>query len=413
MIVQAGFARADITPRTPTPLSGFASRTELATGTLDPLEVRTLVLRDNDKSVAVVAVDIIGVPDTMTDDVRAALGPGGPDVIIAATHTHAGPPVLSRAMLGKPATGYSEHLVAMTVRAIKSAQRDLRPAVISRRSAATSGIAHNRRQSDGPVEHEADVILLKRQGAASIVWVNFACHPVVLGPDNLCYSADFPGVTRSAIEAATGAATLYTTGCAGNINLGHSAEDSIRKTGLEKRSSAEASRIGRSLADACIAALSRPGNASTTAPLEVASAALSPQFIAPDAEKRAALLQSARARLADASLTAGERMMANIDLAWLAAPEAFVPDLPVSTLRCGPVDAVFLPGEIFVETALAIKAERPGALVVGYTGMNPGYIPPRDATGGYEVEVAWRPYGAPGPFMPGTAEELAALALSL
>lgn len=106
-------------------------------------------------------------------------------------------------------------------------------------------------------------------------------------------------------------------------------------------------------------------------------------------------------------------MMAEIDLAWFAAPAAQMPELPVSALRFGPVEALFLPGEIFVETALAIKARRPGAMVIGYAGLNPGYIPPATASGGYEAEIAWRPYGAPGPFTPGMAEALAEAALAL
>ena len=77
---------------------------------------------------------------------------------------------------------------------------------------------------------------------------------------------------------------------------------------------------------------------------------------------------------------------------------------------------IFLPGEIFAATALAIRAAHPAApspFVVSLSDGNPGYIPSRDAypAGGYEVAEAHRYYGLPAAFAPGAAELLVTAAV--
>jgi neutral ceramidase len=89
----------------------------------------------------------------------------------------------------------------------------------------------------------------------------------------------------------------------------------------------------------------------------------------------------------------------------------------VSVLDWGGVPIVALPGEIFAETALSIRAAHGGgpALVLSYADGTPGYIPPESefVFGGYEVDEAHRFIGMPGSFAPGSAERLAASAQTL
>jgi hypothetical protein len=56
-------------------------------------------------------------------------------------------------------------------------------------------------------------------GKTRALLVNYACHPSVLGPDNLQYSADYPGAMKRYVEAQVpGATCLFVQGGAGNIN---------------------------------------------------------------------------------------------------------------------------------------------------------------------------------------------------
>jgi hypothetical protein len=88
----------------------------------------------------------------------------------------------------------------------------------------------------------------------------------------------------------------------------------------------------------------------------------------------------------------------------------------VTVLRWGGLPIVALPGEIFAETGLAIRAGAGApAFVVGYCEDNPGYIPPAAAyaAGGYEVEEAHRDYDLPAAIAPGAAEALRDATLGL
>jgi hypothetical protein len=81
------------------------------------------------------------------------------------------------------------------------------------------------------------------------ILVNYACHPVVLGPDNLLVSADYPYYLRETLSSLyPGALVVFANGAAGNINTGHQARASINGTSGNKRTFAEAQRLGRILA---------------------------------------------------------------------------------------------------------------------------------------------------------------------
>jgi neutral ceramidase len=72
---------------------------------------------------------------------------------------------------------------------------------------------------------------------------------------------------------------------------------------------------------------------------------------------------------------------------------------------------VFMPGEIFASTAMAVRAQLPAGptpFVISLADGNPGYIPAREdyPAGDYEVAEAHRYYGLPAAFAPGSAEML-------
>ncbi|CAH1653598.1 putative Ceramidase [Hyphomicrobiales bacterium] len=407
------FVRREITPATPTELSGFASRAGLATGTLDPLTARLLLVEVAGRRVAILAFDLIGVPEDFRARVAPHL-PAGIDLVPCATHTHAGPPVLARSMLGHADPAYADRLVETTVDLLREASAALQPGRIGAIKVPVPGIAHNRRLDDGPVDHNVDAVAFcAEDGALGALWVNFACHPVVLGPDNLRYSADFPGATRSRLEDLLSVPVLYTTGCCGQINTGHKTMDSIRQSGMSKRTPEEAERIGTLLADTVAPSL-RGLKGQPAATLAYGETSQTAAFTAIETSMRVRIAHDASQVLANPAASFGEKAMAQIDRDWLTHEHAGT-TLTVGALRLGDFTAFFLPGEVFVDQALALQAAVPGALVVGYAYTNPGYIPPLTAIpdGGYEVDIAWRPYGTPGPFSPGTAEALAEAALAL
>ena len=87
--------------------------------------------------------------------------------------------------------------------------------------------------------------------------------------------------------------------------------------------------------------------------------------------------------------------------------------LQIQVLQIGPAVVAGLPGEIFVELGLRLKAALPDrpVFVAGYANGNVGYVPTRAAydEGGYEVTVAQRARLLP--LSPDAGEQMVAAAL--
>jgi len=82
------------------------------------------------------------------------------------------------------------------------------------------------RRPTAPVDPRVTVLRIDAaDGRPLAVLVNYACHPVIFGADNLEYSADFPGVMTSTVEQAFTRAGLaaplafFLQGAPGDINV--------------------------------------------------------------------------------------------------------------------------------------------------------------------------------------------------
>jgi neutral ceramidase len=391
-------------------MSGFAARTERAAGAHDPITVRALAVDET----VLVTVDACGLHEDFCAQVRAEV-PG--TVVLTATHTHAGPATVPGRLGGPVDPGYLDALRAACVAAIRDARDSRQPATAEAGVAADPGVARNRRRVDGPVF--APLTVARFRGAdgrllASVV--SYPCHPVVLGPDNLLWTADYPGVVRAVVEEADpGSVCLFVTGCCGELNTGHSAHASMTLAGAGDRSFAAAERIGRRIGLAALAVPTReipdpPGTAAASGELAL------PLRPADPADTAALAAEWAREMVtADPARRA---LLTNwLDWARAAAPcSATSWTARVTVLRWGGLRIVALPGEPFSVTARRIAELVPGeCLVIGYADGSPGYLPPAEEFpyGGYEVDEAHRYYGMPAPFAPGAAESLTQLAAGL
>ncbi|MBI3679658.1 MAG: neutral/alkaline non-lysosomal ceramidase N-terminal domain-containing protein [Acidobacteria bacterium] len=263
---RAGAAKAGLDPPLGMPMSGYSSRTGVARGVLDPVEARVLALSDGKRTIALVTLDLIFPFDNPEmEAIRAAAAEGGVnEVIFHASHTHSAP------TYGADRAAYLK-AVERTRLAVLAAARNMTPARIGA-GFGVSYLGHNRRYSlpNGevhmlwrnetkvpaqPYDPTVGVIRIDREnGVPLAILVNFACHPVVFGPDNLLYSADYPGAMRTTIEQAFGEATMafFLQGAPGDINpnldktpLEANAVEAMVKTGAQL--GAEAVRVTRTI----------------------------------------------------------------------------------------------------------------------------------------------------------------------
>ncbi len=404
-LVRAGAATVDFTPRPGLLLAGYAARTEPALGTHDSLTARALVVGDT----AIVVADVIGIHQATSARIRQRCGLPPDNVVVAATHTHAAP-VSMPGRLGAPAD--PAFLVALEdacVAAIRTAVENSKPCHLSAGMGADPDIARNRRHAEGPLDRSLPVLQITDEtGRVIAVLVSYACHPVVLGADNRLMSADFPWALRDEIERAyPGAVAIFANGCAGDVNDGHAASASFTAEAQLNRDFAHAERLGRRIAAAALAAPLRPvttnptaRNATVTLPLDRPEG---------DLRVRAAEWQAEL----DAGVPPPRSLLLPYWVAWASDNAAIPPGESqgrVTVLDWGDVVIAALPGEVFSETGLALRAAcgTRTAFVLAYADDTAGYIPPRPEYpfGGYEVDEAHRFYGTPGRFAPGSAEIL-------
>ncbi len=410
----AGACVLDVTPPAGLAMAGFAARTEPALGAHDPLTVRALAVNDT----AIVTADVIGLSEASCGRIRTRSGLPGSHVIVTATHTHGGPAVLPGRLGASHDAAYLLRLENACVEAISGALARRQPARLLYGEGADPGVARNRRQPGGLVDPRVPVLRVETASGEPIaIALSYACHPVTLGPGNLHYTADYPGAARGLIESRwPGAVALFLTGCAGDLNTGHSAQASFSKTPDARRTFAEAERIGQIIAECALDAALRPVEGAV-------SAHASEVLLRFERREQDLPALAARWRAEAAAADAGRAAILKTWAGWAettAAGKLTPWRARAAALQWGSVTLAALPGEIFAATGAALRQNilargAAGAMTLAYANGCPGYFPPRDqyASGGYEVDEAHRFYGLPAAFQPGSAEALADAVLAM
>lgn len=407
----AGAAIVDITPPAGLMMSGYAARTQPATGRHDALTARAIAVGDT----AIVVVDVLGLHEDSCARIRSRCGLPADRVSVIVTHTHGGPVSMPGRCGTECDVAYLARLEDGCVEAIDRAVASQRPAILAAGLGPDPGIAFNRRHDGGTIDPTVPVLRLDGvDGRPIAILTSHACHPVVLAAYNRLYSADYPHYVRDALEAADpGIVAVFLTGCAGDISTGHSPHSSISTVPTADRSYAEAERLGRRIAESAAAARLERREGTVRA----ASGTVELEFERNETSPLPVLAAAWRAKAADADPAWAALYDCWADWAESVAPEPAAPWTGrVTVLDWAGARLSFLPGEMFAQSALRIRgADTRPHFVTSFADGVPGYIPPATEYpfGGYEVLEAHRYYGMPAAFAPGSAERLEALAISL
>jgi len=256
--LEAGVARVDITPSPGLLLQGYPHPERIATGVRDPLYARILVLRAGATRLAIVDLDLIATfgPEYLAQ-LRDAIQGEVQNLLVIAVHTHSGPALIPSST--PPPGDWESSAVAKVAEAVRQAAMHMVPARLGV-GYGISYIGHNRlhRSRDGtvnwfepnwtavstaPVDPTVAVLRIDDlAGSPLAILVNYACHPVVFGPDNRLYSADFPSVMTRVVERAFDGKPLcfFLQGADGDINpnyavtpLQQGAAEYCERTGTE------------------------------------------------------------------------------------------------------------------------------------------------------------------------------------
>jgi hypothetical protein len=415
--IEAGIAIVDITPPIPYRMSGYFYE-RLSTGTKDPLNAKAIIFQQGDISAAIVFCDLVGIPRDLSARARRraseATGIPAEHIAIAATHTHTGPLYFgslhkhlhgkSVARFGKDqyeAIDYPAQLVEHIVAAIVAAKAGLKPVVLEAGYAREDRLAFNRRffmkdgtvrfnpgelnpdivRPAGPTDPQVGIISIVERGQPdpTAAIVSFAMHlDTVSGTE---YSADYPKFLEDGLreDFGPGFTLLFGTGTCGDINH-------IDVRTRDRRTAAD---IGRLLAETTGTAIEQESLTPIAQPsLAVRSAIVEAPLQQFSDEERA----DARKKM---ELVGGRELpfLEQVRAATIMDLENRATDklaLEVQVFRLGPETAIVtLPGEVFVELGLAIKAASPfkTTLVLELTNDSPAYIPTKKAfvEGSYEI----------------------------
>ncbi len=220
--LEAGVASVDVTPKKQMPVTGGLGAPNPTTETKGRLEVRALVLADDDTRVAIVSVPFIGFPSVLINRVRDAVaGVPGRNIMVGSTHTHSAPDMYAFPdEKGNPTADleYVDWVCEQAAAAVNQAVAALSPVTLKTATAeAAERIAYNY-YAPQLYDRRCDVLqVLGADGKPVATLVNYAVHPEVLGPDRGILSPDLIGPLYDRIQEQGGGVGIFMNGAQGGM----------------------------------------------------------------------------------------------------------------------------------------------------------------------------------------------------
>lgn len=221
--LRCGLARVRLTPQKQAPLAGYAARRgRPSQGVHDDLYVRVLLLDNGQQKVALVTTDLLFITQELREAVIRKIERGEKrlgihvmdHLLLAATHNHSGVGgymdnwVFEKAALGPYDREVFDYLVRQVATAVLLAGRHWVPARLGVGRGWARGLNVNRRRKGDSTDPELRMIRLDDAEGKTLAYVlNFSAHPTLLGPQNMQFSAEYPGQLARALGEGGGTLT--------------------------------------------------------------------------------------------------------------------------------------------------------------------------------------------------------------
>ena len=440
--LKAGFARVNITPMMGIGIRGYF-KVRVADGVLDELEINALALSDGTRKAVLMSMDNCGFSTEAMDWFRAGIvektGLPRESVFISCTHTHTGPFILpeggeqrgefeDQALIDE----YSRWARQRAVDAACFALEDLKDARMGFGIGSAPNVAFIRRyimkngeirtnpgvnnpevdRPCGEVDERVNVLRFDRDGAETLVLVNFGNHPDVVGGNKI--SADWPGLLRKRLEKSLdNVRCVFFNGAQGDVNhvnvfpRGGALNDMFMDFDDVSRGYGHARHIGNVVAGAVLQVYDkveyRDVDRIRCLEKRIAVPSNMPDPVdLPRAREINALHQAGRddqipfkAMMLTTVVAEAERM-----IRLEHGPDHF--EMPLSGIAIGDIALLGVPGEPFTGIGLGLKQSPDWTAVLPccLTNGDEGYFPMMDAyeEGGYEARSSR--------FKAGTAEKI-------
>lgn len=224
--MKIGFARKLITPPPGTELGGYAGYRPCSE-IHDPLWCKAVVLEQDGRRYALLAMDLLSVDESLSDAVGRELEQLGIcHAVVAAIHSHATPCgiVLGEGPLAEvnrvadtDPEGfqfYTRMLIDSAAAACWEASSNLEAFEI-RSARGPAPVIGSERHTGEVVALTMTAVQIRTETGRNLLLYQIPCHPTVLGPENLQASADFVGGIEKRLDAEM---TVFLNGAAGDIS---------------------------------------------------------------------------------------------------------------------------------------------------------------------------------------------------
>lgn len=210
--LQAGTAKAEITPATSLPMTRRSGRLlPDPAKTFCPLCARVLVLNDGQERLVIITHDLSSLTYTtglLRTRLQEELGIDAHHLAPIATHNHLAP--LMRLQANRP---YGEWLAEKLFELVQEAIAAERPARV-RFGQGRATFARNQ-EWRAPADHDVQLLSVEHDGGPCAFLFNYACHPSGWAVD--AYGSDFAGLATSELEREVpGLAALFGQACGGD-----------------------------------------------------------------------------------------------------------------------------------------------------------------------------------------------------
>lgn len=389
--MRVAFYESDITP----PLGGFISghyADYRGNDVLDKLYAKAVVIEDGDTIAALVSMDTVHIPkdarDAITKRVYEYTGINPENVCICSNHTHTGAPVLSNPEIEcYEDAAYKDVFLRLCADSIILAYKRLDEATAKFGSIDVDGIAFNRtfilndgtyathgryrpdaKEQLGGVDSELGVLVFERNGKPIGALTSFGCHQCCTGKI-VGYSGDYSSIMSKKLKEYYGQdfVNVFIIGCAGDVNHHHPdpnvpiPSDIYVKMGLKLADAAKTSIDNGTDSNGKVSMI--------TVPLELAL--------------RQADYEYTKQRVLHFLNSDDHFMRVRNLLHYYSNNHDLTQTILVQGIAVGDTCIYALPGEIFAETGLEIKAKSPfkNNIVAENTNTRTGYICPERVFG--------------------------------
>ncbi len=387
--LSVGYATRDITPPRGVELCGFGYYLGRTMERIEsPLSARSCVLRCGGDMVCLLVTDLIGFSVDEADRLRALiaddLGIDPIRVLLASTHTHAGPATIALDGIGQVDTDYVAELADKLRGVAIHAAESLEDTTAYWLCEIIEPFGINRRRSDFCQIDPRLKTLWFESEHTPVVITSYACHPVHTGADPVL-SADWPGAVCECAEQAA-ARALVLQGFCGDI-------DPVSwHTGHHEHWPQEVASIGRHV-------WNRARRARHSRHLECQGLPVAEQRVAiPLAVPSLDELKRDAANLLQHASSPGHRRFADewvdkaMSLREQFAAHPYTLPVPIWGCRIGDVTLCALPFEPFSGHDTVLRTQCPDLITIGYANGLAGYLPTPDV---YDCPGDYAAYEAP------------------